>query len=444
LVVRSEGASIDVTDAFLRPVSKGSAHDEITLDVPAGAYRVNARISANELTQTVVVRAGQTRELTMDVPFDAAAPVVGTSTADETHGTLAEELTGSASPEGRSRLVLVLRGLRDRAMAPLEESPLLHDAAGNDVQVPQPKAGGATAGDNRVLGWSLALEPGGYRLSWPTGSDLPVEQSVWLSEGWQTVLFVPQGPKGPVPPATSLHLVAMGQAWSPGSAETREVERTHARMRGRPSRLTEREWRSHLSSSSPALTLLALHEMLRGSQTRKPDEARQAMMLESAQRLRVQLGDHPDVLAVLAALQPDDTGLTVPWPPMLCTSIELVLEADRRTPTVVPDGSFTETTSGQRLASAPWMLWDPAGIEWSSETPGQSAAVPIDTARTEGTSTIAATRVLDLTSELGSRLNLTHADAAEHLGAEEIGRRLGMTTRLAEKCMSSLRAHPTE
>jgi hypothetical protein len=417
LVVHAQGASIDVTDAYLRPVSGGSTHGELAIDVPAGAYRVNARISANETTETVVVRAGQTRELTIEVTFDAAAPVVGTATSDQSHGLLAEELTALSSPAGPSRFVLVLRGLRERSMAPLVEAPTLHDSAGREVELPEPQAE-AEGAANRVLGWSVALEPGGYRLSWPPGSGLAVEQSVWLSAGWQTVLFVPQGPQGPIPSASSMHLVAQGQRWEPGAADTLAVELAYARMRGRPTRLTEAEWRSHLASPSPALALLTLHELLRSAPSARPDPARDALMVETAQRLRRELGEHPDVLAVVATLVPEDTSIFVPWPPMLCTSIELVLEADRTAPTVVPDGSFTEETSGQRFTSAPWMLWDPVGT---------------------GTAEIATSRVHALTSEVGSRLSLTQEDAGDHLGAEEIGRRLGMTTRLAEKCLTSLR-----
>ena len=416
LVVHAEGASIDVTDAYLRPVSAGSAHDDLSIDVPPGAYRVNARISGNEATETVVVRAGQTRELTMDVPFDAAAPVAGTATSNEAHGTLAEELTASPAPEGRSRLVLLLRGLRDRAMAPLVEAPTIHEAGGRPVEVPVPHEGPPTGNGNRVLGWSLALPPGGYRIAWSTGTGQDVEQSVWVSDGWQTVLFVPQGPKGPIPSAMSLHLVATGQAWSPSDPASREVELSHARLRSRPGNLTEKEWRDNLASASPALTLLTLHELLRATKGGLPEE-QQEQMVASVQRLRSELGDHPDVLAALVALQEDDSGVEVPWPPMLCTSADLVLEADRTTPTVVPDGSFTEQATGQRLTSAPWLLWSPAGSD--SEN-------------------VAAARVDGLTSEVASRLDLSLGDAAQHLGAEEIGRRLGMTTRLVEKCMSTL------
>jgi hypothetical protein len=147
------------------------------------------------------------------------------------------------------------------------------------------------------------------------------------------------------------------------------------------------------------------------------------MMLDSARRLRRTLGDHPDVLAALVAIAPEDQDLQVSWPPMLAASVALVLEADRTHPTVVPDGSPTEETSGQQLTSSPWMLWEPDGIAW-------------DTARS--TSSIAVGRVHELTTEVGSRLKLSRTGAAEHLGAEEIGRRLGMTTRLAEKCISSL------
>lgn len=416
LVVHAEGASIDVTDAYLRPVSHHSVHDELSIDVPPGAYRVSARISANEVTETVVVRPGLTRELTMEVAFDAAAPVLGTSTGNRTHGTLAEELTASPTPAGTARLVLLLRGLGERAMAPLVEAPTLHDAGDRPVEVPAPRAGDPTGSGNRVLGWSLAVPPGGYRLAWSTGTEQDVEQSVWVSEGWQTVLFVPQGPRGPIPSATSMHLVAVGQQWSPVSADSRELELSHARLRSRASRLTEREWRSNLASDSPGLTLLTLHELLRVVPA-PADPSLRALMLETTRRLRDELGDHPDVLAVLVALEDDDSAVAVPWPPMLATSADLVLDADRRTPTVVPDGSFTEQATGQRLASAPWLLWSPAG----SDSPN-----------------VAAARVDELTSQVASRLNLSPGDAAQHLGAEEIGRRLGMTTRLVEKCMSTL------
>src|SRR5215469_6128459 len=93
LVVRSPGAVLDVLDSWLEPLCGSGAVGELSLEVAPGAYQISARIGYTEKIQLVVVRPGDSIEIDVPVEFDAAAPVEGTRTANETHGDLARDLT---------------------------------------------------------------------------------------------------------------------------------------------------------------------------------------------------------------------------------------------------------------------------------------------------------------------------------------------------------------
>ena len=97
---RPEPRSTSSTRGWSRCSGSGAV-GELSLEVAPGAYQVSARIAGTENTQLVVVRPGDSTEIDVPVRFDAAAPVEGTTTANEAHGDLARDLTGTDDRVGR-------------------------------------------------------------------------------------------------------------------------------------------------------------------------------------------------------------------------------------------------------------------------------------------------------------------------------------------------------
>jgi hypothetical protein len=371
LSVNAPGARIKVLDAFLSPVEGAAGTDTVTTHLTPGAYRVIARIGAREVSRPVLIRAGgEPRLIRLEPGFDAAAPVVGSATANETHGELARDLT--SGPPGTARLVVILRGLRRRPMAPLlptdaSVAPVVLDARGVSLTLPVPAEDPYHARSpdtkNRALGWAVDVQPGGCRVRWRAGAEGQyVEQALWVPQGYQTILFVPQSPTGPVPAGASVHVLPMTAHWEEWERDTIAVEITLAGLRSGSRRLRTDAWTTVLGNteSPPMLTLLTLHEMVRAVGSNVPTELEQSAR-RALDQLRTGLGSSPDVAALVPTLTHEDVEEQVTWPPMLRAAHELLLAAER-TREVIAVGSLAELVTGQTYASAPWHIYDPTGL----------------------------------------------------------------------------------
>jgi hypothetical protein len=465
LVVRSPGAALEVLDPWLEPLSGSGAVGELSLEVAPGAYQISARIGGTEKTRLVVVRSGDSIEIDVPVEFDAAAPVEGTTTADEAHGDLARDLTGPISGRPATAvssrscsLVLILRGFRDQEAATLvsTEAPFeLLDQRGTRVHVPPPTLARQNAAQiSPAAGWAVPLRPGGYRLRWAGLSGQPVEHAVWLSPGWQTLLFVPYGTRGPSLPEMSVHLLRTGSSWDRHSPGWLAVEVMFAALRGAAAHAVDPRSADFVTDAdNPMLALLTLHILGRAHRAGVPgpalDHAMTKRIEAGIRRLRRSLGWHPDVAALAELWSAGSRGWrpwvsSTPWPPSLAASLDLLLAAEVHrpkvilAPKVIPTRSLTEAVSGQRYASSPWLLWDPRDLRL--EPPPRR---PLRVYRTAGrrvgpraTPTSGAIeRVEDLLDGVAHVLQISPAEAAQRLGTRVIAQRLGMAGGIAGSCI---------
>jgi hypothetical protein len=419
LVVRSPGAALDVLDSWLEPLRGSGAVGELNLEVAPGAYQISARIGGREKVQLVVVRPGGSIEIDIPVEFDAAAPVEGTTTANEAHGDLARDLTGPTPGRSAttaswrsSSLVLILRELVDRGSAPLPNTHApfdLFDQHGRPICLPTPTLARQVSDQiPPAVGWAVPLRPGGYRLRWAGPSGQPVEHAVWLSPGWQTLIFVPQGARGPYLPEMSVHLLRTGSSWDRRSPGWLAVEAAFAALRGTAAAAADPRSADFVADAdNPMLALLTLHSLGRtrmaGMLGTALDQDLTKRVEGAIRQLRRSLGWHPDV-AALAELWSTGSGdrrrwvSSTPWPPLLADSLDLLLAAEERRPKVIlaqrviPRRSLTEVVGGQRYASSPWLLWDPRRLPlrptarrflrsraWSGRSPSRAGGVPVGT-----------------------------------------------------------------
>lgn len=417
LQVRAPGARIDVLDAWLRPVPGAVASDDLDVPLAAGAYRVDARVGADLEHRLVLVRPGQVATVAIEVAFGASAPVAGTTTENEMHGYLADRLTG-----GGPGLTVVVRGLRDAEMAPLDVGIEVLDVDGRRVPIPDPARDSGDPATARAVGWTVPAGPGGYRLRWAVPGAEPMEQSVWVAPGWQTVLFVPQGPRGPVPALGSVHLLAAGSRFDPHDRRAWAIENALTALEsGRPAPDGPRRTEDLRASDNPMLMLLTVHLLLRSP-------TRSAAVLDAVRTLDAVLGPHPDVLALVRHLGLRDAAGD--WPPMLAVSLDLLLTA-----AAVPPGSLAEAVTGQRHAGGPLLLWDPSGLVTGGGGPAMSAP---DRPGGAPVPPVALDRVRRVLDDVGHRIGASPAATAARLGPVEIGRRLGMAPGLVEACLAAI------
>ncbi|MGW3993234.1 hypothetical protein ACWEF6_07070 [Amycolatopsis sp. NPDC004772] len=349
---RPEGALLNVVDAQFRQVVTGIS----TLDirVPVGVYRISARIGINTTSRLVFVEPGDNRKPELlEVGFLPPSPVSGTPDPDM-HGEFVNEqsvrLSYSDGPE--SALMIILRGFDDLTL--LEEmglsllSRLHEDLTAAFTWVARPSIAVAR----------LRLPTGGYILrSQPRGETPPCDQTVWLCPGWQTLLFIPCIDDRPDVDAMSIHMAKLDETgWEPNAPGNAAAELALADLRTgfATATLAMAEDRYGRYARNPMVRLLAMHALV----ARGADLAELASEIDT---LYKELGEHPDVLALVAALalQIDrPSNVSVLWPPMLTSSYRrCLLPSDRKEDTVLPAGSPAEHVAAYARFREPWLRW---------------------------------------------------------------------------------------
>ena len=468
LRVTSPGADIQVLDAYLRPVPGAAGVGAVDATLPPGAYTVVGGLEGTTVSRDILIRPGSVKELDLDVPLAPAAPVYRLPTANETHGMLAHELSRARPPKGGSALVIVLRGLKGHAMAPLDQSPEIADWDGAPIAVPAPTFDPhhPPGEQPRAVGWRVDLEPGAYRVRWNRTGAQDVEHTVWAAEGHKTVLFVPQVQSGPDVAGMSMHLLDRNRAYDDISDRTETVELALSVLRrGSRRRLLEDAARM-LSPRTPLTAQLFAAAALATSAEATSDGRVGPRLAATVARLHGKLGDMPDVLALGRALPDSAVTGSVDVPPMLSACLELLLAADQDDPDVIPAGSIVETASGERYTCRPWLLWRPLELEalvasramrqrWTGESPryrprggdgfaaegggaGFEELPMMPPAQPEPVSPTVMRRVEEVVDEAAPRLELSARDTANALGAEEIAHRLEVPTALVERSLANL------
>ena len=474
LRVTAPGANIQVLDADLRPVTDAAGVGEVEATLPPGAYVVVGDLEGTSVSRDIMVRPGSATTLALDVHLAPAAPVYHLPTANETHGILAHELSASKPPSGGGALVIVLRGLAKREMAPLDQSPTVIDWDGAPVAVPPPMFDPhhPLRERPRAVGWRMDLEPGAYRVRWEGPGVQPVEHSVWAAEGHKTMLFVPQGPTGPVVSGMSLHLLDRRRAYEDGGQQTETVELALSVLRsGSPTRTLD-SLTDLLGVRVPLAAQLFAAAALAQRGDVASDRRIAVKLAATIRRLHDTLGDMPDVIALGHAVPASEVTGSADVPPMLSASMDVLLAADRGNPDVIPAGSAVETVSGERYVCRPWLLWRPLELgawvaarsmrqRWTAEPRlnrrilhGNDGGVgefstgilsassrleePLKSPAPEPVSPTVMRRVRDAVDEVAPRLELSSREAAEALGADEIAHRLEVPQILVERALLGL------
>jgi hypothetical protein len=350
-----------VTGTDFQRVAAG--HGELTATLPAGIYEIAARAGPTVARRLVKLEPGETREvLGPVVRFPAAAPIPGSGTADPDHLELVREATrvARATAGAVAGLVVVVRDVREHGRSVLNPGERggfgLLDAA---LQPLPPAHGGwLRRGIDRAAAWAGAADPGGYALRLADGD--PVDQSIWVSAGWQTIVFHTLGERGPLIESCSIEMIRLDGEWT-GSRLAVSLELALWALReNRPDAVVAllRDGRP-IAAESPMLAIVAAHLLLRRS---KPDLSRIEELVADLER---EVPGHPDVAALraLAAGAGAAVGASAPtpvmWPPMLLASYLGVIHGDAVSPGLIAAGSPAERAASLLSVRGIWTSWRP-------------------------------------------------------------------------------------
>ncbi|GAA2803088.1 hypothetical protein GCM10010441_29770 [Kitasatospora paracochleata] len=442
------GALLSIVDSTLRQVASG--YGFLREQLAPGVYRIQARLGGTNNTHLISLAPGSSERRDLTVPFPSAAPVYGTSTEKETHGELTEALSESVSdivgPD--AGVVLILRNLCGSPAYPLYRNEVtLLDS--NLREVNWYYNSWILADPEDAAGLCGRFPPGPYVLRTvglsPEGNST-TDQAIWLSAGWQTVVFIPNGPRGPEARGLSVHMVPHSKPWNRLDPISLEVEAALAGLRdGIPS--IPQELPGQLVDgriTNPMLGILGLHTLLLDTYPDLPDDGLSSAVANVEELL---WPPHPDALAIEWVLPPEDRApMSVPWPPMLASSYRrLLLPADLEDSRVLPTGSPSERVAPYLRPSEPWLQWSSTpDLLTERYTGGEppwlggwhvEAVTEQPEIRAPGAAVATVDRVL---AEIAGFLEMERGRLVEQLGTQELARRCGLPESLVTAALREL------
>lgn len=361
---------------------------DLNVTVPQGVYKVKATLGEASTERLVVLNSRQEIDLGEDLEIASPAPLDGTGLTHESHMQLATETSaaaGAMSGEGAQVLILSRRYSNDERPSDAGGSPLaevsLHDDEGETVVDLAGKAGW-----DPVVGTSVDVAPGSYRLHWRDHAGVAAEQTVVAVAGWQTQVFILEDALGPRESLRNKVSILMSrQGFDPGDEELRRIEeaRTALADERKVSGRDNNGWFANFEN--PMLGLFGAHLMLLGQESLRyqkeaeeradspqrpqaPVEFDQALFDEAVSKLRAMLGDdHPDVVALSTRASDVDRDSIRPIevPPMLWRSWLLLIEASNDWPDLVPVHMWRDTA--RLLPLRPFLVWSPAEDDGGEE-----------------------------------------------------------------------------
>lgn len=362
-----ESMQISLTDSTFNEVANGSG-ELIQDDLAPGIYEL--RLSAGSATDTrlVSLRPGQRLVETVELSFPAAVPLPGTTTWDASHQLAAtrasEHIVHSQCAESSGGLLVMARATQElnASISPLE----FELTRGSTVIRAEDRPWWRGVGSDWLVR-AGAVEPGAYGLRTRT-EDSSTDQSLWVTKGWQTLVFVPVGRQGLVPSRASVLMFPMDLPWNPALSR-RSAQATELALAGL------RERRSVLPSDlldlllyekfrDPMLGLIAAHSMLLEP---KVDLRRLEVVLGNLDRL---MPIAPDVLALRAL--GEEAGVKIEgrpgqqvheraplhWPPMLLLGYTALIRSDARSGgKEIAVGSPAQTVADRLTGEGVWTSW---------------------------------------------------------------------------------------
>lgn len=383
---------IELFDGALNRAASG--YGRLQAELPAGLYQLQLRAGPAVQQRLISVRPGQGyREMGVEVPFASPAPLPQTTTTRESHQGPVEQAVRTPAGGARARFVFVLRNLLPRGAPERGGNEPVIDPAGGGWRLELVDAAGqvsAVLNERFILdaGGTVAtavvpVDPGGYLLRVRRVGGTEFDQSLWVSEPWQTLVFIPHTPGGPAAELASVHGAALGAPWL-GEQESEDVglavEMALGNLRQGRTSLPEAGLRRLLNAkfANPMLGVLGAHLLLL-----RPDVDWDLFQVVLGNLERRLFGrDQPDVqvLRGLGAMQ--GGGRIAPpaepvrWPPLLHRSYTSLLALDAEGLLRIEPGSPAERVAPFIVEQGSWTSWRSQALRPEPRMPAPDAALP--------------------------------------------------------------------
>ena len=357
---------------------------ELRARVPAGLYTVQCTAGTAAREEVVRVKAGETVEREVDLPFPSVAPISVSTTTHEFHTLPAEHFSQQptrAYGAGGGLMIFVRTVDNDgRARVPVERLSVW-DA---DVRLVAKLAAEAERPDGE--GWaclSANVNPGGYTLRHSAGAGLDadgsIDQSLWVAPGWMTIAFVGYESESDrvQRQAASIHMCRLGERFQPGPSIWNIRNKTAPEWDLREARVNQaldlalsglRTGRQVVPDDfldlllgskfqNPMLGIVGAHAIIQ----RQPRDWKTFDVV--VPNLEALIPGHPDVAALrmtgaLLRKETVPTGARLEWPPMLRAGYTALIECDwMGSGDLIADGSVAERAAGMMLPESPWSCW---------------------------------------------------------------------------------------
>ena len=352
-----------------------SGYGSIHANLPPGVYKLE--VSTGTEQQSKFYSLTPDKNIVDEIQieqFPAAAPVEGTSTTHEYHGYTVEKL--SLQPQdvvgAGGRLLLFFRQIGNDRTAPLIDGFSLLDKNQQPVFDLNNKAQ-----RNNGEGWtalSVDVEPGAYILrhsqyqpsTWSnfelTSTNMVIDQSLWVSENWTTIVFIPKFASATYPSLqkSSIHMTRIGTGFQYNYDDERialNLELILNNLRIGKS-LIHRDLDKLLRAKfeNPILGIIGLHAMF------LEQEMRQDLFDKVMFNLRQLVPDHPDVHALdvrrkIRLDDPENTDFSCEFPPMLIAGYKALIRRDATEPSLITDGSIADRVAASIYHEGPWTIW---------------------------------------------------------------------------------------
>src|SRR5258708_1700385 len=216
----TESLQISLIDSTFAQIASGSGALMID-DVRPGIYELRLSASTATDTRLIRLRPGDVFRETVDLSFPTAVPLPQSTTWNEAHQIAAtrasEHVVRQASSQRGAGGLLVMARATQSSDEPLAVPQFELTRESEPIRVAKENWWRGSGRDWIVQ--AATVEPGGYGLRTWGEDGTAVEQSLWVSEGWQTLAFVPFGLLGLAPSRASVVMLSIRQPWGPGLAE---------------------------------------------------------------------------------------------------------------------------------------------------------------------------------------------------------------------------------
>lgn len=367
----AEPVEIHLIDGDFEQVAQSVGKLETT--VTPGVYKLKIKAGTSFQEIPLLVEEGSDPVVVQIPPlqFQSAAPLWNTTTSREYHQDASIELSREVHDElgsGASLFVFVrdldgrgrVNPARGLTLATIDGSMLI------DYETVADHGGRRGEESNRWAGHTVALDPGSYRLAVDTGESGVVEQLIYLTDGWQTHVFLNRrafgdGRSGRRPDLVdaAIHMSELGMGFVPDSDGFRDGDLARKALAdGRVNAVPSDALRRLLDYKfvNPMLGLYGTYLLT------NQEEPLERLVHIVMGNLRNLLGvDHPDLAALEVRLAQLGMGGRPPdrieMPPMIRRGWDAIVRHSAEHLDLVPAESLAGRIADRVWGRGPWLLW---------------------------------------------------------------------------------------